>query len=531
MSQDPGVAAQIAELVQMGRAFLDAGRLADAEDIFQGLRAVAPSDFEINKQLGIVLATKGAYADAKAPLIDAAALNDRDPVLFNVLGACAFETGDYAAALAACDRALALNPAYPEAHNNRGNALLRLGRPAEAAQALRAALRFMPHDAELHLNLGNALEGVDDLGAALQSLERALALAPRLAPAHVNRGNILQKLGRHRDALQAYDQALALDPVNFDTHWNRALCHLLLGDFQAGWAGYEWRWRRPDPEKDKAPRPFPQPLWLGREPLDGKTILLHGEQGLGDTIQFARYVPMVAARGARIVLEVFAPLAPLMAGQDPSWRIVRRGDPLPPFDLHCPLMSLPLALGELEPVAPSQPYLKADPERMRLWAEQLGPARALRVGIVCSGSPTHGGDTARSIPFEILAAALPAGPEYHLLQKDVREADRAAITRRPDVALWSEALGDFADTAALCAHMDLVVSVDTSVAHLAGALGRPVWMFVPFDPDWRWGLNSETTPWYPRMRLYRQVERGHWEPALERVGRDLLAAGSRDARP
>jgi tetratricopeptide (TPR) repeat protein len=520
MSQDPQVAAQIAELIALGRQFLDAGRLAEAENLFDGLRAVVPAEFEVNKQLGIVRAIKGAFEAAKAPLRAAADLDGADPVVFNVLAACAFETGDHAAALADADRALALRPAYPEAHNNRGNALLRLGRPQESAEAFQAALRFTPRDAELHLNLGNALEALLQLPEALHSIERALALDPRLVPAHVNRANILQRLNRHREALDAYDQALALDPRNVDANWNRAICHLLLGDYDAGWAGFEWRWRRPIREAQA--RDLGRRLWLGQESLQGRTILLHGEQGLGDTIQFVRYLPKVTALGARIVLEVFAPLAGLLQGFPGVVQIVKRGDPLPPFDLHCPLLSLPLALGEPEPLEQPQPYLHVDPERVSQWAARLGPAKGLRVGLVCSGSATHGNDANRTIPFHTLAAHLPAGPDYHLLQKEIREGDRAALAQRPDVTVWADTLGDFADTAALAEHMDLMVSVDTSVAHLAGALGRPVWVLLPFEPDWRWGLDGDATPWYPQMRLCRQTARGDWSGPLERIRETLI---------
>jgi tetratricopeptide (TPR) repeat protein len=520
MSQDPQVSAQIAELIALGRQFLDAGRLAEAESLFEGLRAVVPAEFEVNKQLGIVLAMKGAFAAARGPLVQAAAVDDGDPVVFNVLAACAFETGDYPAALTAADRALALRFAYPEAHNNRGNALLRLGRHAESAEAFQAALRLTPRDPELHLNLGNALEALLQLPEALHSIERALALDPRLVPAHVNRANLLQRLSRHREALDAYGQALALDPRNVDANWNRAICHLLLGDYEAGWAGFEWRWRRP--VREAQARDLGRPLWLGQESLQGRTILLHGEQGLGDTLQFVRYAPKVAALGARVVLEVFAPLASLLQGFPGIAQIVRRGDPLPPFDLHCPLLSLPLALGESQPLQQPEPYLRADPERVRQWAERLGSARGPRVGLVCSGSATHGNDANRSIPFEAFAMSLPVGPDYHLLQKEIRNSDRAALAARPDVAVWADAIGDFADTAALAEHMDLVVSVDTSVAHLAGAIGRPVRVLLPFEPDWRWRLEGETTPWYPRMRLYRQTARGDWAGPVERVGQDLL---------
>lgn len=518
MSAGAEVDAQIAELAALGGQFLDAGQLSEAQSIFQGLRTVTTANFEVNKQLGIVLATRGDFAAARAPLEDAAALDGRDPVVFNVLSVCAFETGDFTAALASAEQAVKLRRAYPEAHNSRGNALLRLGRAAEAAEAFKAALMLTPRDPDVHVNLANALEALDRTAEALTSVERALALQPRLPTAHVNRGNLLQQLGRHAEAIQAYDQATALDPGNVDAHWNRGLCRLLLGDYEAGWAGYEWRWRRG--ARETQPRGFAEPLWLGQEDLAGRTVLLWGEQGLGDCIQFARYAPQVAARGASVVLEAYPPLAPLLEGLE-GVKLVRRGDPLPAFDLQCPLMSLPLALGEPAPSPPPQPYLQPPPERARLWAARLGPARALRVGLVCSGSPTHGRDAQRSLSFETLAAHLPAGPDYHLLQNEIRQADRPALAARGDVRVWDEAIADFADTAALAAQMDLVISVDTSVAHLAGAIGRPAWVLIAADPDWRWGLGSQTTDWYARMRLYRQAARNDWTAPLAAVARDL----------
>jgi tetratricopeptide (TPR) repeat protein len=523
MSESAALSERISELVALGREFFEAGRLEEAEHVFRSLRSVTANDFEVNKQLGILLATKGDFAGARAPLEDAAAAQVGDAVVFNVLSVCAFETADYAAALASADLAVQLRRFYPEAHNSRGNALLRLGRPAQALQAFKAALALSPQDATLHTNLANAYEALDRPAEALKSVERALALAPRLATAHVNRGNILQGLGRHAQAIGAYDRAIGLDAGSVDAHWNRALCHLLTGDYAAGWAGYEWRWRRG--ARETRPRGFPQPLWLGDQDLAGRTILLHAEQGLGDCIQFVRYVPQVAARGGRVVLEAPAALTPLLRDLPGVEALVARGDPLPAFDLHCPLMSLPLALGQPHPAPEPRPYLSADPTRAAAWAERLGAATSPRVGLVCSGSPTHGKDAQRSIPFATLAAALPAGPEYHLLQKDLREGDRAALAARPEIRVWAETLGDFADTAALAAHMDLIVSVDTSVAHLAGAIGAPVWVLLPADPDWRWGLGRETTPWYPEMRLYRQVTRGDWNRPLKQIAKDLCVKG------
>jgi tetratricopeptide (TPR) repeat protein len=528
MNDIAALEAQIAELVAMGRQFLDAGRVAEAETLFVGLRAVTKADFEVNKQLGIVLATKGDFAGAREPLEDAIRLSDRDAVAFNVLSVCAFETRDYPAALEAAERALRLRRAYPEAHNSRGNALLKLDRAKEAIEAFKAALMLAPRDPELHANLGHAYELAGRTAEALVSVDRALAMAPGLVVAHLNRGNVLQKLGRLEDALAAYEAALRLDPNSVDGHWNRGLLQLLFGDYATGWADYEWRWRRR--ARETQPRGFPQPMWLGREDLAGRTILLYGEQGLGDCIQFARYAPRVAARGARVVLEAYPPLAGLFEGLPGVSRVVRRGEPLPDFDLHTALMSLPLALGELQPAPEPEPYLRPDPILVAAWAGRLGTATALRVGLACSGSPTHGKDAQRSIAFAAFAAGLPAGPEYHLLQKEVREADAPALAARPDVNVWTEALGDLSDTAALAANLDLVISVDTGVAHLCGAIGRPTWVLLPTHPDWRWRLERDTSDWYAQMRLYRQTSPGDWTGPLQAVARDLAAAAAAPLR-
>ncbi|CAN7498706.1 tetratricopeptide repeat protein [Phenylobacterium sp. LjRoot225] len=515
------VQAQIAELVTMGKEAFDAGRPGDAEEIFRGLRAITKTNVEVNTQLGLLLATRGAYQEARAPLEDAALLDDSDPVVFNVLSACAFETGDYEAALVNADQALRLRRTYSEAHNNRGNALLRLGRPSEGLEAFKAALMLTPRDADVHVNLANVLNALERPAEALRSLDRALALAPRLATAHVNRGNVLQRVDRHVEALAAYDEAIALDSGSIDAHWNRGLCHLLIGDYAAGWQGYEWRWRRG--VRETQPRGCVEPLWLGAEDLAGRTILLHGEQGLGDCIQFARYARQVADRGAIVILEVYATLAPLFEGLAGVSQLVRRGDPTPPFELHCPLMSLPLALGQPAPAPEPQPYLRADAGRLAAWTERLGPKAAPRIGLVASGSPTHGNDLQRSLSFETLAPHLPAGLEYHLLQKELRPADRDALAARPDVRVWAEAIHDFADTAALAQLMDRVVSVDTSVAHLAGAIGRPTSLLLPTEPDWRWGLNAASTPWYEGMQIYRQTRRGDWRDPLQKLAADLPA--------
>jgi hypothetical protein len=323
--------------------------------------------------------------------------------------------------------------------------------------------------------------------------------------------------------------ALAKDPDSVGANWNLALCNLLLGRFEDGWRGYEWRWRRNSPEN--LPRNFPTPLWLGQAPLAGKTVLLHGEQGLGDCIQFIRYAPMVADRGAKVVVEVFAPLTELFGSVAGIDQVIPRGGVLPPVDFQCPLMSLPLALGSFGEPPYAAPYLATPPGRRAAWTVRLGPSDRLRVGLACRGSPTHGADHLRSVPLAELAAALPAGPQYHLLQKDLAPSDREALGALGGIAFWGDQLTDVADTAALCELMDVVISVDTSIAHLAGALGTPVRILVAFDPDWRWGLRGDTSAWYPSARVLRQSVRGDWSGPLAQAAREIAELSDGAASP
>lgn len=517
---DAGVAAQIAELVQLGGALVDSGKLDAAQELFAGLKAVDPGNPEVNHQLGLILATRGDYRAAIPPLEQAVAVRPGDILAHNVLSLCQYEVGDYPAALASADRALALLDRFGAAHNNRGNALWKLGRLAEAKAALVRAVALTPDDPIAHMNLANVLGDLEERGQALESVERGIALDPSIAPAHTNRGNLQQAVGRHEEALESYAAALALDPNSFDARWNRSLCNLLLGRFEAGWREYEWRWR--GNRHENPPRNFPQPLWMG-EPIEGRTILLYCEQGLGDSIQFIRLAPLVAQRGATVIVEAFAALADLLRTVEGVSEVVVRGEPLPAFDVQCPLMSLPLALGEFG-AAPglTVPYLAPAPAHRAAWQENLGPARGPRIGLVFGGSPTHRADHLRSLPADALLAALPEGPEYHLLQKECSAVDRERLAAR-GVRIWCDGLTDLSQTAALVELMDLVVSVDTSVAHLAGALARPVRILVAFDPDWRWGVSGEASAWYPTARVLRQAARHDWSGPLAAVAQELAA--------
>jgi hypothetical protein len=298
---------------------------------------------------------------------------------------------------------------------------------------------------------------------------------------------------------------------------------LALGRYTEGWQPYEARRR----VKGAAVLPDRQrPLWLGKESIAGKTILLYAEQGLGDTIQFCRYAALVAGQGARVILEVQPALTTLLADIEGPQQLVAQGDPLPDFDCHCPLLSLPLALGtRLETIPASIPYLAAQPERIAKWEAALGQKEKPRVGIAWFGNPQNGSDRNRSMPLHRLLPLLTAGASFVSLHHEVRAEDQTVLDARPELLHFGGGLGDFTDMAALVTRLDLVISVCTSVAHLAGALGKPVWVLLPFAPDWRWMLDRTDSPWYPTARLFRQQRIGDWDGVIRTVAEHLAAFG------
>jgi tetratricopeptide (TPR) repeat protein len=420
-------------------------------------------------------------------------------------------------ALASYERVLAVRPDHAEAFYNRGVMLRELKRLDEALASYDRALAVRPDYFEALNNRGVTLHEMRRFDEALASYRRALAVRPDYVPALTNCGVTLHQLTRLDEALACYDNALALNPAYVDGHFNKALLQLLKGDYDAGWREYEWRrWKEENLTTFK--RDFTQPLWLGQTAIEGKTILLHAEQGFGDTIQFCRYAPLVAGLGARVLLEVPLPLKDLMASLAGVAEVISPQEKSPIFDLHCPLLSLPLALGTRVDSIPTQvPYVTVPPETLRRWSSAIGPKRKLRVGLAWSGSSVHKGDAIRSIELRSLLPLLNIDAEFVSLQKDVRADDATVLKECSDVAHFGDKLDSFADTAAIIANLDLVISVDTSVAHLAGALAKPAWVLLPFLPDFRWLLEREDSPWYPTVRLFRQRTSGDWLDVISQV--------------
>lgn len=502
-----------------GNLLVKLGRAEDALRSYEQALAADPRHLDALTNSATVLRLLGRDNDAAAAYMRALAVNPNRADIWSALGNTFGLLQQHDDALTAFDRALALSPRSAEILNNRGNTLLQLRRAAEALTSFDAALALMPDAAGVHNNRGNALLDLNRPAEALESFDGALSIQPGYVEALVNRANALRDLNRSREAIESCDAALAIDPALAAAHWNKSLEQLLLGNFSEGFANYEWRWKR----AGNAPRDFGVPQWRG-ENVSGKTILLHAEQGFGDTLQFIRYVPLLAERGARIVLEVPDDLRPLLGRFDGVIATIARGEPHPAIDLHCPLMSLPLAFGTtLATIPASVPYLSAPEDRIAVWRAKLPLSGKLRVGLVWSGKPSHRNDHNRSLAFAWLAPLLARdGIDFISLQRDVRETDKTALEKsgvlRPDLDK-----ADFADTAAIIATLDLVIAVDTAVAHLTGALGKPLWLLLPFSPDWRWLLARDDSPWYPGAQLFRQPKIADWDSVISRLGEALAS--------
>lgn len=414
-------------------------------------------------------------------------------------------------ALACFNQAISLKPAYAEAYNNRGAVLQDMDRLGDALASYESAIAVQPSRPEAYNNRGTVLRKLKRLNEALAAHDQAIALKSDFAEAHNNRGSVLQELKRFDEALAAHDRAINLNPDYVEAYWNKALLKLLMGNYQEGWRLYEWR---------SKPRHFTQPLWSGKESLEGRTLLVHSEQGFGDVIQYCRYAPLLEKRGAKVIFEAPAGLINVLSTLPGKITLVESGKPLPIFDLYCPMMSLPLAFQTTVESIPAEiPYLSADPGKKTTWRQNLGEKSAPRIGLAWSGKVLHSNDQNRSLPMESLAPLFELPLEFHSLQKEYRKEDQAKLAKRFQLKDHHLELNDFSDTAALISEMDLIISADTSVAHLAGATGKPLWILLPYLPDYRWLLDRTDSPWYPTATLFRQPNYGDWKAVISEVVR------------
>jgi len=461
---------------------------------------------------GVVLQELQRYEEALESYNSAIALNPNHADTYFKRGNVLRRVRRYEEALASYVQALRINPNHADILFHCGNILHVLHKHEEALKLYQKALSINPNHASVYSNLGNVFKALERYDEALKSYNQAIALQPRHADAHSNRGYLLQELKQYDEVLKSYDQAIIIDPNHSDAHWNKSLLWLLLGDFKQGFEEYEWRWTQESFTSLK--RNFTQPLWLGVEDIKGKTILIYEEQGLGDTLQFCRYIEHVSRRGAQVIFEVREPLYHFLQHLNGVDQCILWGEPLPEFDYYCPLLSLPLAFKTTLTTIPNTPHLNVDALKVMYWQETLKHITKPKIGLVWSGGTVHKNDHHRSITLEMLLRYLPQEYDYISLQKELRQIDQPTLENSTNVHFFGNELHDFTDTAGLCACMDLVISVDTSVAHLAGSLNKETVILLPFAPDWRWLDNKEDTPWYPSAHLLRQTHINDWESCL-----------------
>lgn len=416
--------------------------------------------------------------------------------------------------------AIEKDPSYFDALTNLGNTLRRVKRFDEAAIYFSKAVEAKPDDPDAYSNLGNILHDLNRTDLAIDAYAQALVISPKDVRANYNIGNIYKELNQFEEAIKQLEHVLTINPDDIETQFAIGMMLLTLGKYKEGFTLYEKRWVRES--LIEKPRKYPQALWTGTQSLEGKTILIYIEQGLGDTIQFCRLLYQLKNRGAKIVFEVQKSLMGLMKQIECVDQIIAYKEEFIDFDYYCPLLSLPHYLNlELENIPLAQGYLKPLPEYVKKWQEKLGPQIKPRIGLICSGNRMHENDQNRSILLFEIIPYLPQEFEYVTLQKEMRDVDRQLIEKYPLFKSYGDELDSFDDTAALCSLMDIVISVDTSVAHLSGALGKKTWLLLPYSPDWRWMLDRKDTPWYHSMKIYRQKQMKNWNPVFAQVGLDL----------
>jgi len=545
-------------MFERAMAAYEAGQFVDAESTCLTLLETDPEDFDTHRLLAVVQFRRGRHTQALASYDRLLGLRPDYAEGHNNRGVVLADLKRFDEALASYDMALAIRPEYAEAHHNRGIALLDLGRAEDAIVDFDRALAIRPDYPAALLSRGGALIALTRFPEALASLDRALALRPDDADTIIRRANVLSALNRFEEALASYDKALTLRPDAAETHnsrgkalaelrrfpeaiasferaqalapdmvqahLNEAEARLLGGDLARGFADYEWRRKIfSAPQRD-----FSKSQWDGLSSLYNKTILLYDEGRFSDAIQFCRYVPQVAGRGARVILQVAPSLQRLMGNLMGVSQMPPDGEHLPDFDVHCPLASLPLAFGtKIDSIPSGTPYLRPPTDLLLAWETRLSAKKRPRIGLAWAGDPRHEGDRNRSIGLRAMMPLLAVDATFVRLQKELRAGDGMVLENRGDIFDPTEMLNDFADAAALISRLDLVISVDTSVAHLAGALGKPVWILLSYTPDWRWLLGRGTTSWYPTARLYRQAARGDWGEVVARVTSDLPSLMSR----
>ena len=508
-------------LASLGTALQQQERYAEALMVFDKAVQLRPDDAELWRQLGDILVLLARFDQALLSYQHVLKLNPNHPDALYKSGALLNQFGRYAEAIAQLDLGDEVLPNHAPTLQARARTLYNLKRFEESLAEGKRAHQLDPGNADTCNNIGAALRLLGRDEEALGWFDKALAIRPDSTETLNNK--IISLYYRHRfdEIFLLHDRMKSLRLNNATTEWNASLAHLLTGNLEAGWPGHEARLQLPSSFYPK----FPQPIWLGEQAIEGKTVLICADEGLGDTIQFVRYVPMLGERGARVILAVQPPLQRLLSGLRGISQCVPMSavSTLPAFEWHSPVSSLPLAFAtRLDTIPSATPYLPSPaPSLVQAWEDRLGPHAKLRVGLVWSGSPTHTNDVNRSTSLRSLSRILDVDATFISLQTDPRPDDRAQL-ERTDIVDLTMHLTDFAETAALVSCLDVVITVDTSVAHLAGALGRPTWILLPWTPDYRWLLDRDDSPWYPTVRLFRQTETRDYASVLDRMRSELL---------
>jgi hypothetical protein len=459
----------------------------------------------------------GRLSEAEAAYLAALQVAPASVDVLRLLGALYLQRGAAQSAIPYLTRALSIDPNQHEARLNLGRALISVQRYGEACAELAHALRVQPDNIDTLINYGNALHKLGRTDEAIAAYRRAIILEPGHALAQFSLGRAFAAEGRPHDALEHYDQALAAQANYAEARWAKGVTKLMLGEYLDGWTLYEARWQ--SPSFGHSPRQFPRPMWDGGG-ISGKTLLVHAEQGFGDTIQFCRYIQLLTAQGVRVLLLAQPELRSLLQASL-SCDVFSPGEPIPKFDVHCALLSLPhLMRTTLETVPHTTPYLTPPSDKITRWENLLGPKQKVRVGLAWSGRRTHIDDQRRSMTLEALRSILELGAEFHALQTEISAADQEALSQS-NIRTFDVKNRDFGDAAAHVAAMDVVVSVDTSLAHLAGGLGKRTWIMLAHKPDFRWMLNREDSPWYPTAQLFRQTQKSNWDDVIARVRSEL----------
>ena len=491
--------------------------MAKKKSAFDRIQRRAPGSTAVEglNQQGLALLQQGQFQAGADLLSQSLAINPRQPVVYYNFGYALQQLGLLDSAIQAYGQSIALAPQDVDALLARGHVLVMQKQFVEAEADFAQAVRLRPGEADAWNNFGNVLLELERETEAIAAYDKALALRPGFAQALFNKGKALGALERYAESAETYEAALAINPNYEEAKWHLSWVYLALGDFARGWPLFEARWRVPSLGNQRRYPHLPQ--WLGQASIAGQSILLYAEQGLGDTIQFCRYVPLLQRLGAKVSLAVQPALVPLLTGQWPDVVVAERFTDVSGFDWATPLMSLPLALGTTLESIPAAPYLHA-PSAVGVLPSSGRP----RVGLVWSGSTGHKNDKNRSIAVSALEPLFELPVDWVCLQPELRETDLAWLVAHSEVVLKKPELRDFAETAQIIAGLDLVVTVDTAVAHLAGALGKPVWILLPTGADYRWLLERNDSPWYPTARLFRQKARGDWSAVIADVRNIIL---------